>query len=173
MMRLVTLHSNTVRGGHGVAVVGHLDNRRLSARQLQNHFALQGVRLHDGDYINAAFYDESYGVTLTVRRGSRSSSAARFAPVRAAPNARLRARGRLAATMMLTEYDGASLITAHVGDTIEICVSENAGAGHRCSTDELRHIRWVYTPQVGEVVASPERHVPGAMNGLSSGSGGY
>lgn len=63
--KLDTFQPDTVRGGHAVAVVGYTDDDRFILRNSwgtgwgDNGFAYAGE-----DYINAAFFDESYGVTL-------------------------------------------------------------------------------------------------------------
>jgi hypothetical protein len=63
--KLDTFQPGTVRGGHAVAVVGYTDDSRFI---LRNSWATtwgdNGFGYASEDYINAAFFNESYGVTL-------------------------------------------------------------------------------------------------------------
>jgi hypothetical protein len=63
--KLDTFQPNTVRGGHAVAVVGYTaDNRFILRNSWGTEWGDEGFAYASEAYINAAFFDESYGVTL-------------------------------------------------------------------------------------------------------------
>ena len=63
--KLDTFRPNTVRGGHAVAVVGYTsDNRFILRNSWGTSWGDDGFAYASEAYINAAFYNESYGVTL-------------------------------------------------------------------------------------------------------------
>jgi C1A family cysteine protease len=58
-------HPDTVRGGHAVCIVGYrADGRFIVRNSWGTTWGDKGFGYLHGDYIAAAFYDESYGVTL-------------------------------------------------------------------------------------------------------------
>ena len=60
-----TFQSGTVRGGHAICVVGYrTDGRFIVRNSWGTAWGDQGFGYLHPDFINAAFYDESYGVTL-------------------------------------------------------------------------------------------------------------
>jgi len=62
---LDTFQPETVRGGHAVAAVGYTaDGRFIIRNSWGTNFGDEGFAYASEAYINAAFYDESYGVTL-------------------------------------------------------------------------------------------------------------
>jgi len=62
---LDTFQPGTVRGGHAVAVVGYTTDHRFIIRNSWGpHWGDHGFAYASEAYIHAAFYDESYGVTL-------------------------------------------------------------------------------------------------------------
>ena len=63
--KLDTFLPNTVRGGHCVACVGYTaDNRYIIRNSWGTGWGDHGYAYASEAYINAAFYNESYGVTL-------------------------------------------------------------------------------------------------------------
>jgi C1A family cysteine protease len=63
--KLDTFMPNTVRGGHAVAVVGYTADQRFIIRNSWNTtWGDKGFAYASENYINGAFYNESYGVTL-------------------------------------------------------------------------------------------------------------
>lgn len=63
--KLDTFLPNTVRGGHCVACVGYTaDNRYIIRNSWGTGWGDKGYAYASEAYINAAFYNESYGVTL-------------------------------------------------------------------------------------------------------------
>jgi hypothetical protein len=63
--KLDTFQPNTVRGGHAPAVVGYTaDNRFIVRNSWGTSWGDQGFAYASEAYINAAFFNESYGVTL-------------------------------------------------------------------------------------------------------------
>lgn len=63
--KLDTFLPNTVRGGHAVAVVGYTDDGRFILRNSWGtSWGDNGFAYASEDYVNAGFFDESYGVTL-------------------------------------------------------------------------------------------------------------
>ena len=62
---LDTFLPDTVRGGHAVAVVGYTADQRFIIRNSWGTgWGDNGFAYASENYINGAFYDESYGVTL-------------------------------------------------------------------------------------------------------------
>lgn len=60
-----TFHPETVRGGHAVCIVGYRDDGRFIVRNSWGTaWGDKGFGYLHPDYIAAAFFDESYGVTL-------------------------------------------------------------------------------------------------------------
>jgi hypothetical protein len=58
-------HADTVRGGHAVCIVGYRDDGRFIVRNSWGTtWGDNGFGYLHPDYITAAFYNESYGVTL-------------------------------------------------------------------------------------------------------------
>ncbi len=63
--KLDTFQPNTVRGGHAVALVGYTTDQRFILRNSWGtSWGDKGFAYASESYINGAFYDESYGVTL-------------------------------------------------------------------------------------------------------------
>lgn len=63
--KLDTFQPNTVRGGHAVALVGYrTDGRFIVRNSWGTAWGDHGFAYPTEAYINAAFYNESYGVTL-------------------------------------------------------------------------------------------------------------
>jgi C1A family cysteine protease len=63
--KLDTFQPNTVRGGHAVAVVGYTADKRFIMRNSWGTaWGDKGFAYASEAYINAAFFNESYGVTL-------------------------------------------------------------------------------------------------------------
>lgn len=63
--KLDTFLPNTVRGGHAVAVVGYTTDQRFIVRNSWGTgWGDKGFGYASENYINGAFYNESYGVTL-------------------------------------------------------------------------------------------------------------
>jgi hypothetical protein len=63
--KLDTFMPSTVRGGHAVAVVGYTaDNRFIIRNSWGTGWGDKGFAYASENYINGAFYNESYGVTL-------------------------------------------------------------------------------------------------------------
>ncbi len=63
--KLDTFQPNTVRGGHAIAVVGYTANKRFIIRNSWGTgWGDKGFAYASEVYINAGFFDESYGVTL-------------------------------------------------------------------------------------------------------------
>jgi C1A family cysteine protease len=63
--KLDTFQANTVRGGHAIAVVGYTTDRRFIIRNSWGtSWGDRGFAYASEAYINAGFFDESYGVTL-------------------------------------------------------------------------------------------------------------
>jgi len=63
--KLDTFQPNTVRGGHAVALVGYrADGRFIVRNSWGTSWGDHGFAYPSETYINAAFYTESYGVTL-------------------------------------------------------------------------------------------------------------
>jgi C1A family cysteine protease len=63
--KLDTFKPNTVRGGHAVAVVGYTADKRFILRNSWGTaWGDKGFGYASEAYINAGFYNESYGVTL-------------------------------------------------------------------------------------------------------------
>ena len=63
--KLDTFQPDTVRGGHAVAVVGYTRDKRFIIRNSWGTtWGDKGFAYASEAYINAGFYDESYGVTL-------------------------------------------------------------------------------------------------------------
>lgn len=63
--KLDIFHANTVRGGHAVCVVGYTnDNRFIVRNSWGKNWGDQGFAYASEAYINAAFFNESYGVTV-------------------------------------------------------------------------------------------------------------
>ncbi len=60
-----TFHPETVRGGHAICIVGYrADGRFIVRNSWGTTWGVNGFGYLHPDYIAAAFYDESYGVTL-------------------------------------------------------------------------------------------------------------
>jgi hypothetical protein len=60
-----TFHPDTVRGGHAICIVGYrADGRFIVRNSWGTSWGVNGFGYLHPDYIAAAFYDESYGVTL-------------------------------------------------------------------------------------------------------------
>jgi Papain family cysteine protease len=60
-----TFHPDTVRGGHAVCIVGYrTDGRFIVRNSWGTTWGVAGFGYLHPDYIVAAFFDESYGVTL-------------------------------------------------------------------------------------------------------------
>ena len=60
-----TFHPDTVRGGHAICIVGYrADGRFIVRNSWGTTWGVNGFGYLHPDYIAAAFYDESYGVTL-------------------------------------------------------------------------------------------------------------
>ncbi|HEY7627656.1 MAG TPA: C1 family peptidase, partial [Ilumatobacteraceae bacterium] len=60
-----TFHPETVRGGHAVCIVGYREDGRFIVRNSWGTtWGDKGFGYLHPDYIAAAFFDESYGVTL-------------------------------------------------------------------------------------------------------------
>lgn len=63
--KLDTFQANTVRGGHAVALVGYrADGRFIVRNSWGTGWGDQGFAYPTEAYINAAFFNESYGVTV-------------------------------------------------------------------------------------------------------------
>ena len=63
--KLDTFQPNTVRGGHAVAIVGYTADKRFIVRNSWGTaWGDNGFGYASEAYINAAFFNESYGVTL-------------------------------------------------------------------------------------------------------------
>jgi C1A family cysteine protease len=63
--KLDTFQPGTVRGGHAPCVVGYTaDNRFIIRNSWGTTWGDQGLAYASEAYVNAAFFDESYGVTL-------------------------------------------------------------------------------------------------------------
>lgn len=63
--KLDTYQANTVRGGHAIAVVGYTADRRFIIRNSWGtSWGDRGFAYASEAYINAGFFNESYGVTL-------------------------------------------------------------------------------------------------------------
>jgi len=63
--KIDTFHPDTVRGGHAVCIVGYRSDGRFIVRNSWGtSWGVKGFGYLHPDYIAAAFYDESYGVTL-------------------------------------------------------------------------------------------------------------
>ncbi len=63
--KLDNFRPNTVRGGHAVAAVGYAADKRFIIRNSWGTaWGDHGFAYASEDYINAAFFNESYGVTL-------------------------------------------------------------------------------------------------------------
>jgi C1A family cysteine protease len=63
--KLDTFQPNTVRGGHAVAAVGYTADKRFILRNSwDTTWGDHGFGYASEAYINAAFFTESYGVTL-------------------------------------------------------------------------------------------------------------
>ncbi len=63
--KLDTFQPNTVRGGHAIAVVGYTaDHRFIIRNSWGTSWGDQGFAYASEAYINAGFFDESYGVAL-------------------------------------------------------------------------------------------------------------
>jgi C1A family cysteine protease len=63
--KLDTFRPNTVRGGHAVAVVGYTgDGRFIVRNSWGTAWGDNGFGYASEDYINGAFFNESYGVTV-------------------------------------------------------------------------------------------------------------
>jgi C1A family cysteine protease len=63
--KLDTFQANTVRGGHAIAVVGYTSDRRFIIRNSWGtSWGDRGFAYASEAYINAGFFNESYGVTL-------------------------------------------------------------------------------------------------------------
>lgn len=63
--KIDTFHPDTVRGGHAVCIVGYRSDGRFIVRNSWGtSWGVNGFGYLHPDYIAAAFYDESYGVTL-------------------------------------------------------------------------------------------------------------
>ena len=63
--KLDTFQPDTVRGGHAVAVVGYTRDKRFIIRNSWGTtWGDKGFAYASEAYINAGFYDESYGATL-------------------------------------------------------------------------------------------------------------
>jgi hypothetical protein len=63
--KLDTFQPNTVRGGHAVACVGYTtDHRFILRNSWGTGWGDKGFAYASEAYINAAFFDESYGVTI-------------------------------------------------------------------------------------------------------------
>jgi hypothetical protein len=63
--KLDTFQPNTVRGGHAVAAVGYTTDKRIILRNSWGtSWGDHGFAYASEAYINAAFFNESYGVTL-------------------------------------------------------------------------------------------------------------
>jgi C1A family cysteine protease len=63
--KLDTFQPGTVRGGHAVAAVGYTADRRIIIRNSWGtSWGDKGFAYASEAYIAAAFFDESYGVTL-------------------------------------------------------------------------------------------------------------
>ena len=63
--KLDTFQPNTVRGGHAVCIVGYTPDKRFIVRNSWNTtWGDNGFAYASEGYINAAFFNESYGVTV-------------------------------------------------------------------------------------------------------------
>lgn len=63
--KIDTFHSNTIRGGHAIAIVGYrADGRFIVRNSWGTGWGDKGFGYVHPDYIAAAFFNESYGVTL-------------------------------------------------------------------------------------------------------------
>jgi C1A family cysteine protease len=63
--KLDTFQPNTVRGGHAVAIVGYTtDNRFIVRNSWGTSWGDKGFGYASEAYINGAFFNESYGITL-------------------------------------------------------------------------------------------------------------
>jgi hypothetical protein len=63
--KLDTFQPNTVRGGHAIAIVGYTADKRFIVRNSWGTaWGDHGFAYASEAYINAAFFNESYGVTL-------------------------------------------------------------------------------------------------------------
>ena len=63
--KLDAFQPNTVRGGHAPAVVGYTaDNRFIVRNSCGTAWGDHGFAYASEAYVNAAFFNESYGVTL-------------------------------------------------------------------------------------------------------------
>ena len=63
--KIDTFHPDTVRGGHAICIVGYrADGRFIVRNSWGPTWGVNGFGYLHPDYIAAAFYDESYGVTL-------------------------------------------------------------------------------------------------------------
>jgi Papain family cysteine protease len=63
--KIDTFHPDTVRGGHAICIVGYrADGRFIVRNSWGTSWGVNGFGYLHPDYIAAAFFDESYGVTL-------------------------------------------------------------------------------------------------------------
>ncbi len=63
--KIDTFHPDTVRGGHAICIVGYrADGRFIVRNSWGTAWGVKGFGYLHPDYIAAAFFDESYGVTL-------------------------------------------------------------------------------------------------------------
>lgn len=63
--KLDAFQPDTVRGGHAVAIVGYTDDKRFIVRNSWGTaWGDKGYAYVSEDYIDAAFYNESYGMTV-------------------------------------------------------------------------------------------------------------
>jgi Papain family cysteine protease len=63
--RLDTFQPNTVRGGHAVCIIGYTtDGRFIIRNSWGTNWGDNGFAYASEAYINGAFYNESYGVTV-------------------------------------------------------------------------------------------------------------
>ncbi|MEP7113034.1 MAG: C1 family peptidase [Ilumatobacteraceae bacterium] len=63
--KIDTFHPDTVRGGHAICIVGYrADGRFIVRNSWGTTWGMNGFGYLHPDYIAAAFFDESYGVTL-------------------------------------------------------------------------------------------------------------
>ena len=63
--KIDTFHPDTVRGGHAICIVGYrADGRFIVRNSWGTGWGVNGFGYLHPDYIAAAFFDESYGVTL-------------------------------------------------------------------------------------------------------------
>jgi C1A family cysteine protease len=62
--KIDTFQPNTVRGGHAVCVVGYTSDRFIIRNSWGTAWGDKGFGYASAQYINDAFFNESYGVTL-------------------------------------------------------------------------------------------------------------